>query len=588
MLRQAKRILVIVLVVGMLFSLLSATGCAKKAEPEKQVEATKEVAQTTGEVKKEEPPVTLTLWSMAFEKSFPAGVQSDLVAEEITKKTGVILDITPMNAVSNYNDKLAAALASNDLPDIAFINDMSIAPKIISAKAALAMDDYLEKFGQDILKDTPYRVEFARKFDSRDMDGKPDGKMYFWKTVGDSDVDPLQVQVAPYLRYDLWEKMGSPKLETMDDYIPVLAEMMKMEPTNKDGKKNYGVSAWFGDAPGWNDWVFHSVWGMFEGYGVFGTHLSIDMVTHDVDSRVLNPDSFYWKGIEWFNKAYRAGIVDPDCFTMKWDNFLEKVASNRVFLGWAPWCMDGGNKAFIQQGSPDKGYVQMPPPVKGDRYMVSFSSPQGGNSLFISSKTKYPEKAVTLLNFFTSIEGTELILNGVKGVHWDEENGKPKVKEETLKGLAEDPDYRIKTGVNKYHNLAGRGRSTIDPKYNTPVYFAYLPEIVEKRMDPLQKKMAEHFKIRLPGDLYMNNPQIKYTDYDTSLVGVLGAAPDDVKEIDTKINNLVQSNAIKLILAKSEADFAAGKEKLIEECRKLGIEKSLQWAKDDFARVHGK
>ncbi|NTV90781.1 MAG: hypothetical protein HGA22_10565, partial [Clostridiales bacterium] len=63
----------------------------------------------------------LRIWSMAFNKSFPSGVQEDPVAREITRKTGIIMDITPSNSFADYNDTFAAALASDDLPDIASV-----------------------------------------------------------------------------------------------------------------------------------------------------------------------------------------------------------------------------------------------------------------------------------------------------------------------------------------------------------------------------------------------------------------------------------------------------------------------------------
>jgi hypothetical protein len=579
--RRTKKALAVL--AALLLALSMAAGCTASTPP-----ATTAPAQTAAATPEPtaEPPVTLTMWAPAFEKSFPAGVQDDPVAKEITAKTGVALDITPMNAVSNYADKLAAALASSDLPDIAYVSDATILPKIISAKAALAMDDYLEKYGTHILNDTPFRVEYARKYRSVDMDGKSDGKMYTWASVGDVDIDPLQVMVAPYLRYDLWKQLGYPALNSMDDYIPVLQQMMELEPTNKNGQKVYGMSSWFADSYGWNNWIFTAAFPMMYGVSLFGAHEYIEMGTNKIDSKVLDPNSAYWAGITWLNKAYRAGIMDPDAFTMKWDNYLEKTAANRVLLAFAPWCLDGGSQAFVTDGAPEKGYVQMPAPHKLDRFEVSYDMPHGGYVMFISSKTKYPEKAVTLLDYLTSIEGTELIYNGVKGVNWDDASGQPAMKADTLTGLATDPDYRIKTGVFKYHNLAGRGRSVLDPAYNAPVYFSYMPDVVATRMTDLQKEAAGHFNVQLLGDLYMKNPDIKHTVFDTTLTSLFPTAPDDIKEIETKINNYLGPVEIQVILSKTEEEFNTAKAQIIEDVKGLGGETSLQWFKDQFAILH--
>ncbi|HEY0829166.1 MAG TPA: extracellular solute-binding protein [Bacilli bacterium] len=554
-----------------------ASGCAKREK-----KAAEPMPTAAKEEVKMEQPIVLTMSTPQFEKSFQAGFQEDPVMKEIEKRLNIKLNIIPANAVSDINAKFAAELASGELPDIAWAPSADLYNKIISAHAAVPMDELLEKYGQDILKRTPYRVEYSRKFLGKDVDGNSDGKMYFLGLRGDSEADPLQVQVGPYLRYDLWEKLGFPKLETMDDYLPVLAEMMKLEPKNADGKKTYGVTGWFGDV--WGDWAINAPFGMFEGKAQIGTWGSWDMVKKQYTSSLTDPDSFFWKGVAWFNKANQMGVLDPDSFTMKWDNYLEKAAANRVFLGWAPWNIDGGNQTFEKNGTPEKGFFQMPAPNDLDQYMVSFEQPQGAQMMFISKKSKHPEKAMELLNFLISDEGTELILNGVKGVHWDEVDGKPQVKQEVLDGLKNDPDYRIKSGVYKYHNIAGRGNSVINEKYNTPIYFMYLPDVVKTRLTTVQKAGSAHFGEVLPGDLYKDK---KETNFDTSYTTGMPSLTDGLKEIDTKLTNYVKTNQIKMILIKTDKEFEAEKAKFIEEAKKLGADEIVKWHQEELVKLKG-
>ncbi|THF75251.1 extracellular solute-binding protein [Cohnella fermenti] len=528
------------------------------------------------------PPVEITMSAPAFEKSFPAGFQDDPVMKEIEKRLNIKVNITPGNAVGDISAKFAAQLASGDLPDIAFVPTPDLLPKVVSAGAALTLDDLLDEFAPDIVSNTPQRIDYSRKFLSKDVNGSTDNKVRFINLVGDYADDPLQAQVAPYLRYDLWKQLGYPKLESLDDYLNVLAQMQQLEPKNANGEKNYGVSAWFGDSPGWAQWSLDVPFSMFKGVSNNMIY-DLDMVTYEVMPRLTDPNSTFFEGVEFYRKANKMGLLDPDAFTMKFADFLNKVSANRIFLGWSPWSVDNGNVEFTKEGQTDKGYFQMPAPNDLDQYMLSFDQPQGGSTFFIPKNSKHPKEALELLNFLISYEGAELIFNGVKGETWDEVDGQPQLKAETIEGLKSDPDYRLKTGVYKYHNISGRGLSAVDPKYDTPVYFSYLPDVVKERLTPLQKEGAEHFGVELPGDLYTK--QKKYTSYDTSIVASLPAMPNDLTATLTKITTYVQTNQIKLIINKDDAEYEAAKAKFIKDVQDLGADKLLDWYKTEIGAI---
>ncbi|MEK0314759.1 extracellular solute-binding protein [Cohnella sp. 56] len=528
------------------------------------------------------PPVEITMSAPAFEKSFPAGFQDDPVMKEIERRLNIKVNITPGNAVGDISAKFAAQLASGDLPDIAFVPTPDLLPKVVSAGAALTLDDMLDQYAPDIVKNTPQRIDYSRKFLSKDVNGTTDNKVRFINLVGDYADDPLQAQVAPYMRYDLWKQLGYPKLESLDDYLNVLQQMQKLEPKNANGEKNYGVSAWFGDAPGWAQWSMDVPFSMFKGVSNNMIY-DLDMVSYDVKSRLTDPASTFFEGVEFYRKANQMGLLDPDAFTMKFADFLNKVTANRVFLGWSPWSVDNGNVEFTKQGQTDKGYFQMPAPNNLDQYMLSFDQPQGGSTFFIPKNSKHPQEALKLLNFLISYEGAELIFNGVKGQAWDEVDGKPQLKPETIEGLKSDPDYRLKTGVYKYHNISGRGLSAVDPTYNTPVYFSYLPDVVKQRLTPLQQEGAEHFGVELPGDLYTK--QKAHTSYDTSIVASLPPMSTEQTAMLTKITTYVQTNQIKLVIVKDDAAYATAKAKFIKDVQALGAEELLEWYKTEIAKI---
>lgn len=48
-------------------------------------------------------------------------------------------------------------------------------------------------------------------------------------------------------------------------------------------------------------------------------------------------DGIFWKGLAFFNKAYRMGIMDPEAFTMKAAQYNEKVKSGAVLTCEYNW-----------------------------------------------------------------------------------------------------------------------------------------------------------------------------------------------------------------------------------------------------------
>ena len=526
--------------------------------------------------------VKLKMFAPNFEKSFPAGVQDDPVMKEITRKTGVVLDITPGNAIADYNSKFAAMLASGDLPDISYVNNGDMYKKIVSGKAALALDPYLEKYGQHMTGERPENIEYSRTKLSVDNNDNNDGKLYF-VPLGGIKADPFTPHVGFYLRWDLYEKLGYPVINSWNDYVPILKKMMELEPVNKDGQKNYGISGWLAESGAWGTWAVTTPFQWDAGYASSSVAYTYDCDNDDILASAQDPNSTFWKGIEFWNYAYREGIVDPDAFTNKWSDYLDKKANNnRLLMGWAPWCVSGGQSKFLEQGNSEKGYFSMPSVMKDRKSkLLGWDVPNGNYPFMVSSKTKHPEKAVELLDYLSSWEGTELVYNVIKGVNWDVVDGKPAITDETIKGLKDDPDYKIKTGVMKYNALGGRGMSEVDPQYNSFVNFSFLTNALESRLMPVEKTASAYYNVKYPGEWIIKNKQITisgntpaYKEY-SNLV-----QPKDVSEIEktinAKIDNYISPEIIKIILLKSTEEFDKKKAEIMRELVKLDSNKILE------------
>lgn len=525
----------------------------------------------------QEQPVELVFYAPAM-GSFPAGVQDDPIAQEITRRTGVILNLVPENTVADYDAKLNAMLAGGDLPDLFMGREMR--SKAISAKAVLAMDDYLAEYGKNMIEELPERLEFHRKFTNLDENKNSDGKIYYFGLRGESSNDLLQVASAFYIRWDLYKQLNYPKMETIDDVLNVTKSMLELEPTNKDGRRNYGLAYPMGES-NWGLYGLYAGINEIYGYATDGYHrYMLDLANQTTVSPAIgDADSDYWKTFEFWNKAYRMGLLDPDSFTMKGDQFNDKADSGRYMLFVGTSRSGVANQNFINAGNPDKGYVQIPHPDTGrDAAYVTWNGIAGDFPIGISSKTKHPEKAVALLNFLASYEGSELLYNGIEGVHWDLVDGKSKMRPEVVAQYLADPvQFALDTGIGKYSNLAGRGANAINPQHGEAVNFFSQPDILKSRLNQVQKEACEYFACSIPAELVTK--KFTHTVQDQYWTTFL---PRDIPEEMTKFNNdmfnYINTNFQNLILADSEEKFAAAKQKVMADAQQLGVDAAYAFA----------
>jgi putative aldouronate transport system substrate-binding protein len=347
---------------------------------------------------------------------------------------------------------------------------------------------------------------------------------------------------------------------------------MKAHPTTDEGKKVYGISGW----SDWPLWIYSAPFIYTEGW------------TENTKNTCTKPDGSYvhryasdgplWRGLEFFNKAYRAGILDPDLFTIKYTDYVSKVNAAQILAFPAGWMSDGANAYFQSKGETDKGYVAQV--ADGATSLAnSLDSIVGQNDpwKFISKNCKYPERAMQLLNYLSTPEGSRLLYCGVQGVNWDNENGKPEMKDETIKDQINDKDFATKTGIGLYSKYAGLGGSYI----NTDGSYLNLflnDKINKVKLTPLDADYSKFYGGTFPGDAWNQLVKSgKAKDLPTAYIPALSAlqvqAGDDISLIESNLEQILIKETPKAVLAESEADFQAQKTRIMELLNKAGFDK---------------
>lgn len=563
--KMSKRATATVLCAALMASMMGACS-STPAETEKDTPPANSAATAEGAEAKGEGATEFTdrvpLYVTAFvSKAEGDGRRSDPVSKYIEDTLNIDLELTGITE-SDYPSQLSAMIASQDLPDVFLFSDVTKQfPMMTASKSILALDPYLDQYAAKTLADKNGKAMMEAY---RTPANSPDGQLYMWGMVKGSFDDGTVPTCGHYLQWDVYKKAGYPELKSYDeDLLNVLEAMVKAEPETANGEKTYGCGAWFGDGQGWGEWVLTFGLAPQEGANLIET-TGRTLGVSTVDSKPLpnnqltDPEGYFWRAAQFYNRANQRGLLDPDSFTQKSDIYEEKVKSGRYMFNVPGWMSVGANKEFDKADGNLKTFISMPSiqADSEDRFGNMF---KGERTYGVSANTEYPERAVALLDLVSTYEFSQMAYNGMEGENWTVEDGKPTPTDDFLKQTLDD-NYGIQTGVNVYHHFLGYGNGSINPETGTAVdLYQYSEKAVEAKQNDTMKDFISHFKQESQVDVY----KTETTNTTAQNYLLFGEAPQDLKTYINNLNAYVGKNISKVIAAKDDAEFAKLQNELI-------------------------
>jgi putative aldouronate transport system substrate-binding protein len=516
-------------------------------------------------------PITL---NVEFNATGPDFEQTE-VYNEIVKQTGVTMKIELYDP-----KKFQVEMAGGDLPDIIQVpnsGDQMYLKQLVDGNNIIPLDDLVNTNGPDIQKPVYAKsLEYSKKFWSGDT-----GKLY---------VIPMQIGPAGWgydqqnginLRWDYYKELGYPVMKNIDDIVNVIDQMVKKHPTTADGKKVYGVSIW-------NDW---GTWGLAS-MGLVTGHNAVTTDKMQVFNNYTDTaNSSIWDTAEFLYKAKQKGILDPDGFVNKYDDLVAKSSQGTILSSIATWQFKDANAELLKQG-PDKGFVTIP--LDWGSVWVGGTTVAGWNSraFAISKNCKDPQRAMDLINFLVSEQGSRLIESGIQGVHWDMVDGKPQINAATLALKAAGGDPWKKTGINMAANQQGLTDASVISDGSVVNLFT-TTEAYAARMNSLEKDYSAHYGVAYPAAAYKkyaDEGKVKTNDQTPQdILAAMAAPDDDIKLTQAKLDDLVIKGIPQIVLkSKTDADYKAGQAALIKKLNDAGAEKWFAWYQKAFADAKAK
>ncbi|MGN6715070.1 extracellular solute-binding protein [Anaerocolumna jejuensis] len=375
--------------------------------------------------------------------SLPKNLNDTAVMKELTKRTGIKLDIqyTPGDSDSSV---MAAQLASGTIPDVivSYLDDSTRPEFPILLKGAregmfadvsgylkdmkvysrYLEDGYLPSDTQknitfrDEFKGAAYILQLSIDSEDRSLQYNPQdayvGGMYIQKSIADSlGIDPT-------------------KITTQEQFYDLLVKIKKGGFKDDNGNAVYplGPKYWGGSSdalkyivPGYN-------WGVSDGY-----NLAEDgSIKHEVDT------DYVYKKIDYVRKLLAEGLMNPEFFTMDATRAEEVSRSHNSAI-----IADVHNYQDIVYGSDD--WVPLGPlnDFTGNNATIVHGKHRYG-AWAISADAKNPEEILKFFDYLASPEGQLLCQYGIEGESYNMVDGKPVLTDEALKKLNDgDKDYLV-------------------------------------------------------------------------------------------------------------------------------------------------
>ncbi len=323
----------------------------------------------------------------------------DLKAQFLTefeKKFGVKIkmNLIPRN---NYIDKLNLMIASGELHGIIRLFSPADVLKLKDDGVIEPMDEYLA--------DNPV---FKSEFEPVGNVFRYEGKLW---AIYDGSTGNI---FARYWRQDWLDKFKLKVPQTLDELYNAAKLFTENDPDGNGIKDTVGLT---GASVAWNlQDIFQACDAKINDIG--GNSIAYDPITGAWDDSMLKPGMV--KALNFLNKLYKNGYLDPEFATNKGSNMRDRLMSGKYGSAfyWIQWGVQVLPPA-LQKNVPT-AKISIAPVTKGDRTLRLNQYVAGGNLHVLIKGTKQPKQVVnTFVNtFFGSADGNLWGRYGTEGVSW--------------------------------------------------------------------------------------------------------------------------------------------------------------------------
>jgi len=542
---------------------------------------TKKAETETKEAVPETVEISVFMYMIGKGDGTDVGIQTDPVAKKIEADTGVKINVVNIQTEGrNSLNILATMMASNDLPDICWVNSGADGKQnidtLVLGGQIIALDDLIKQ-------NAPYMTtneSWIKRLEEVKNAFGVNGKIYsiprfseneIWSTPGN----------GTFLRWDLYSQIGYPPMNTNDEMVDAIKRMVELEPENSEGLTNYGTGAFFADDPGWGDWVLFENAIQDRGLAriAMTTFVSTDGQKISEVNALADMDSIIWKNVDLFYKLNKAGLLDPDSSVQQYAQFKEKLAAGRYLYTGAGWLTGGYKTQYAGMGKPDAAYLPLAPPEGAPGSLLGWLSII--NDLYVvSAKCKNPGKAVQLLDYLSTDEAARMLYCGLEGETWEVVDGYPAYKESFIEEVSNNRTAMAeKYGFAKYGRLASAKGNTILNDGEFADLFKS-PRYQAKTYNQAEKDYLNYYKVNNIMEVFTKSDKIFFWEEAANRIPEMD---EELQLANTNLINYMYTNLIKIVYAKDDGEYEKLKGDFISGLSEYRVDEIHEFYKSNYS-----
>lgn len=335
-------------------------------------------------------------------------------------------------------ERIGVMVAGGEYPDLVDASDAR--STMIDAGAYVPLEDYLDDYPN--LKATLSDVQWQKI--KEDNDGHIYTIPQFAQRDGMVDLSTAYNGEAFWIQKRVLKWANYPEIKTVDEYFKLINDYLAANPKTDDGQDNIGFEIISDD---WRYYALENPPMFLAGYPNDGAAIV------DLDTRQAKVYDKIPEAKEYFkilSEQYDKGVIDPETFTAKYDQYIAKLSSGRV-LGMVDqgWNIDSAENSLISQGKDELTWVPLgltlDPSVQPQYREGPVLTTQGGIGITVSCKDV--KGALQMLDDIASEKGMILRNWGEKGVDYEVDDDGMFYRTEEQNANWKDSDYVNKNSV---------------------------------------------------------------------------------------------------------------------------------------------
>ena len=382
-----------------------------------------------------------------------------------------------------------------------------------------------------------------------------------------------RIYSLPQLRWDLYNKIGAPEINNLDDLLKAFVELRKVHPTNEAGDPAYPLSLW----PDWDG-----------GDGMIGIANVVQLTTWYGEkikgSAILKSDGktfypltektgTYYKMLKFLNDAYRLKVVDPDSGTQDWNSVCAKISNGQVDFIWYTWEVGFWNTSARLADGTAFCFI----PVNDQNYYTDSDAYYGSGRVFgVGSKVddaKY-DRIMKFLDWYASPEGAQFQHIGIEGFNYKKlSNGKyEQMNDNALMDNLPVPAEFGGGGYSDGNNAINQwivNSNCTNPLTGEIYASSYWASYKEKNMTQMRKDWEKKYDAKDATDWMTKNGKIVVSP---SVSVALPSDTPDISVIRNSVNKSVCDASWRMIFAKSDAEFDKMWDEMATEVKGFGFD----------------